>query len=91
MKRSDKFLLVLAKNKLRIEIYQKILKSTYENLKRKWKLLPTFCRPLPVYTGLENFTVFLQFLRVLGMGASPLTPGGAPGVVFRYLWDLINK
>ena len=69
---------------MKIEIFEKKFKFTYENLNlkltlnRKFQLLSRLPGPLSSYTHLENKTIFLQqFFRCRGE-ASPLPLPRAP-------------
>ena len=81
-KLSGKFLRVWTKNQFKFEIFENILKFTYENLNGKLiftNFLSDLQEHLSVYTTLENNTLFLQQFFFCFEGTPP--PAGAP--VFR--------
>ena len=72
---NGKFLRVWAKNYLRFEIFEKILKFTYKQLDGKLiftDFISDLPGPLSFYTSLENSTFFYYISSVLGEGESSL-------------------
>ena len=71
-KASDKFLRVWAKNQLRFEIFEKILKFTYQNLNGKLIFLPIFS---PIF---QDFCHFIHLCNIPKLGwveGGSLAPG----------------